>query len=498
MCLEDRKMTNTEILRFIVEELKKTELEWNTNKELFELICDPIPFGNDRFEKRKKAKETIKKFFDKAGVSFDAKRFDSLVKNIVCGHHEAQYRDELLTFLDQTARENKISIEEDLSQIVAQIPCKQEGERNYKTHFSNWLNDITQRINSHQVKKQLEQNFYFPPSLWTKGELTVKTAIREGVAKFVAQRTTEKDKHFETMRQKLQNSNTSTFQKEKEHITALEQMNQTDTMLFINQNYPLQQKFSQHFIQKMALVLYQKGYYALLANDIFPALDIHIQEQKEFKKLRAHVEGSPSVGNYRKAFYILDTITTDDPMEYIDIRTEAISNYRRHTLIYATLTKEEKIESIQEIIGFYQHVFTFNQTYHYYPAINLSYMLTLENLLLENKNLQKNINEIYNKTKTSIYKEKSSQDKTQCYYANITDLEFLLLKERANPIAELERYLDMEVEYIPFAELARTQRQMLFFIDTIKSLYGTHTKILDTMHQATEVIEDFMECSARI
>ncbi len=499
MCIEEEQMTNSQVLQFIIKELSRNNLGWNTDKELFELMCHPIPFGQDRFQKRKEAKNKIIELFKKYD-SFDHKRFKKYADNIICGDSEESYRKEILSFLYEEIARLQIDIDADLALLVENIPCKEEGEKNYKTHFSNWRIGKTNRINSQKIKQQLQQNFHFPPSLWESGDATIKATIREGVQKFI------QDK-FEPQKPVLDNinndfgMNTHINESEKSLIPQIEQMKEEEVMAFIAQNHPLQVNFSQEFIKHMVLILYEKGYYTLLLNDIIPSLDIRVQNTKEIAILKAHIYSSPAIREYRKAYDILYELyknmnlehNNDVDKEIIDLQTETVSNLRRHKLLYANLTKDEKKETIEKLVNYYQNIFEQNDLYHYYPAINLVYMNILYSLLNDDENINQQINSIYNKTKHSINQEKMSDDPKERYYANITDLEFTLLQGISTPIARLEKYLETEATNIPLTELARTQRQMLFFIDTIKSLYGTHTPILIRIENATEIIDDFLE-----
>ena len=62
-----------------------------------------------------------------------------------------------------------------------------------------------------------------------------------------------------------------------------------------------------------------------------------------------------------------------------------------------------------------------------------------------------------------------------------------------SPIAELERYLEMESENISVIELERTQRQMQFFVDTVSSLDSKNNQIFIRMQNAIEIINDFID-----
>ena len=426
MRLEEEKMTNSEVLRFIIEELGKSELTWSSDKELFELICAPLLYGNDIIQKRKKIK-------------------------------------------------------------------------NYKNSFNNWKNGKTSRINLQEVKKRLEQNFNFAPSLWDMNSATIKQALREGVALFVKHKIKKRDKItdiFDTIREEF-NLKDSLSEQEQKLLENFDTMGENEMIAYFKNHYPLSKSHSQEFIQKLVSVLYKKGFYKTLLHNVIEALDMHLQENKEIKKIKADIYASPLVGEYLKAFDILSTIKTDDDIEVVSMRTEAISNIKRHYLSDKQMDIKDKQEIIQRLITYYDEIYSLNGTFHYYPAINLIYMYILDAIISEDEEkynvLMHKINEIYHDSKKSIMIDKKSTDALTRYYANISKLEFSLLKGVGSPIAELAKYLELEEHHIPLVELTKTQRQMQFFIDTASTINGLDHPTIFRVQSAVEIIDDFME-----
>ncbi len=503
MCIKDKKMTNSAILQFIIEELSKSQLSWDGDKELFELICAPLSYGDNIYKKCKNAKQTILDIFNQKD-EFDEKKFNSLANNIICGENKAKHIQSLLDFLKEQILFLNISTDVDINQLIQKIPCKKEGEKSYKSNFGNWKNGNTDRINRREVKQRIEQNFYFSPSLWDQGEYTIKQTIREGIAQFIKKQTQEIEEInnlFEEIRREFNMKNSITTDEIKE-LENIEDMTQTQVMEYISKHYPLKKHRSQEFIQKMIPILYKKGYYELLLDDVIQALDIHLQDSNHIKKIKANIYGSSIMGEYLKAFNILSLIESDDDTEIVDMRTEAISNIRRHYLSDITIDKEQKKYIIDMLKVYYKNTFELNNTFHYYPAINLVYILIIESILFDNEQkkqkLSKTINNIYEKCKPSILADQKSDNLQNRYYANITELEFMLLRGTRSPIAELERFLELEEKCIPLSELSRTQRQMQFFVDTITNLHSLNNPILEKIQRAIEVIDDFIEFRGKV
>jgi hypothetical protein len=492
MCLGDKNMTNSEILHFIIEELGKSSLSWSGDKELFELICAPLSYGNELFQQRKELKSAILSLL--GDKKLDKKRFNSLANNIICGENEKTYRKELLNFLNKSGL-----LGDNVESLVQKIPCKKADERNYKNNFNNWKNGKTDRINRREVKRSLEKNFCFSPSLWDMSEVTVKQTIKEGVKQFVNREIKEGAKItnlFEQLRKEF-NMKESITDKERETLKSIEKISHKEMMEYIATHYPLSKSHSQEFIQELIPLLFKKGYYELLLGDVIKELSPHLQESKQIKKIKARIYGSHIIGDYKKAFDILSTIEFTDDKEGIDLTTEAISNIRRHFLSDKKIAKVKREEIVDAFIAHYDNIFRYNDTFHYYPAVNLAYMRVIKFMISDEINndliLYNTIDSIYTLCKPSILVDEKSEDREKYYYANISKLEFMLFQDTDNPLLELERFLEIEQDNISLIKLIQTQRQMQFLIDSVISVQGLDHPLLQRVQDAVEVIDDFME-----
>lgn len=484
-------MTNSKVLQYIISELGKSSLSWEGDKELFELIFAPIPYGNDTYQQRQSVKSAIEAIFF-GHSAFDKNRFQLLADNIVCGEAEQKYREELLDFITIQIKEFGIQTDIDIVNLIQAIPGKGEDEKNYKNSFNNWKNGHTKKINSQTIKRRLEKNFDFSHTLWDKGDVFIKSNLKLSVEKFVKQQTNEINDLFEELRREF-DVEKGINNIELEVLESIRHMTQVEVMKFISDHYPLSKFYSQEFIQKMIPILYAKGFYELLLHDVIEALDVHLQELNSIKKIKAHILGSPVIGEYLQAFNLLSSISSDNEAEIIDMKTEAISNIFRYQLSDNKIDKTQKKEIVQKIVTHYKTVFEDQERYHYYPAINLTYTMLIEHIL--NGNLQQinsDINILYEKTKPSIVADQKSNNKEDKYYANVTDLEFLLLQGKGNPIAELERFLELHEEEIKLIELGRTQRQMQFFVDIIIQ-FDINSSIVDRMRRSIDIIDDFID-----
>lgn len=488
-------MTNSQLLQLIIEELSKSTLSWGNDKELFELICTPLAYGNDIYQQRKEIKKSILKLISNS--KFDINKFNALADNIICGDNEEEYRQELFGYVLNQMNSSNEGIKREISKKIKNIPCKKENEKNYKNNFHNWKNGKTDRINRREIKQIIEKNFYFSPSLWDMGEVTIRHAVKEGVAKFVKEHTkdlTQINNLFDDIRKEF-NMNDKISEEEKHLLEKFSNMTEKNVMEYIAEHYPLHKHHSQHFLQALIPILYEKGYYDLLLQDVIVSLDIHLQESNQLKKIKARIYSSPKVAEYKKAFDILSTIESTNDEETVDMRTEAISNIRRHYLSNKSVDTRQKRVYIGLLMRYYDDIFKHKDTYHYYPAVNLAYLVVIDFILsdekIKNKLLFNKINYLYDKCKKSIILDKKSEDVIKRYYASTAELEFLLLKGVGNPIAEIERFLEFKETKIPSQELMRTQRQMQFFVDTV--CYFSNNSIIQRVQNAIEIFDDYME-----
>jgi len=490
-------MTNSQVLQYIIEELGKTTLSWSSDKELFELICAPLSYGHDTYQKRKKIKKALLALYQKP--NFDTKKFHLLAENIVCGDNENKYREELKHFLLQQPAVLNMSNEEDMISLVYALPCKPKNEKNYKNNFNNWKNGKTDRINCQKVKQRLEKNFHFSASLWGMHRTTIKQTIRKGVAEFVKQKpvtSTNITTFFKEIRSEF-NIKEEITKKEKVILEEIKGMPKKQIKKYILDNTPLSESHSQDFIQALIPLLQQKGCDELFLEHVIEALDIHLQETNQIKKIKADVLGSPFVGEYLKAFNYLSSIETEDVFEIIHVGTEAISNVKRHYLGNVYIGIKERQGIVHTLIKYYKDIFNYKDTFHYCPAVNLAYMLVIDAMMSDDKAkcnlLNETIDDIYAKCKRSIVMDQNSTVRRERYYSNMAKLELYLLKGADSPVAEIARFLEFEESTISLIELTKTRREMQCLIDIAGEVQGLDHPRLRGVESAIAIIDDFME-----
>lgn len=490
-------MTNTKVLQLIISELSNDgTIAWKGDKELFELLFAPIPYGTELNDRRTIAKKPIYDIFDylKYEKDFDKTNFNKLANNIVCGENEHSHREEAIAFIQKEIIRLEITTDADIKKIIITIPCNDGKVKNYKTNFGNWKKKGTSsNITDKKVKNALQKNFDFEHDLWSMSDFLIKTTLEKNVENFIKEHTRGGPiDPLDGLINKL-GARYKITEEELSNLLEITNMDSHKIKQYIQENHPLSKHKSQKFILKLVSSLYSKGFYELLLYDAIEYLDEDIKDSIEVKKIKAHAWGSSIIGEYKKAFDILRIIPSDDDREIVNMRTEALSNMRRYELNDAQTNNNQKKVILEELIFYYEEIFNLKDTYHYYPGINLAYISEIATALHNDIKQNISISSIYNKSKKSINIDKKSDDTINQYYANIATIEFMLLEGIGNPSAELERFLELEEQTIHLIELGRTKRQMQFFIDTIVSSGIANNPKVENMQKAIDIIDCFRE-----
>jgi hypothetical protein len=477
-------MKDTKLIQHIISELEKSDLKYRGNRELFELLFAPVRFGDEGAYLRKKAikpiLERVKEYDE-----FERVKFSKLANNIICGDDEARARSKVKSLLVG------FMSEEDIDRFVDGIPCKDPNEKNYKTHFVDHWRKEDRNIHDKVIKQALQRNFDFSENLWGCGEVVVKESLKKGIEKFIKRELSKHVDIFAKIRQEF-HLESSITDEELDDLNKIRGMSQVEIMEYIAEHYRLEENHSQEFLLRFINILDKKGYYRLLLGDAYDVLEPRFKESNEVKLITAHAYGSAEINRPKRAFEILSTIK---PRDY-DMLTEAISNMRRYQLNDKSLTQQQKREIIEKIIAFYEDAFYDDECkHHYYPGVNLAYITTLAKLLFGNTLKTKlTTSQIYNLSKDTILADKKSPKSANRYYAEVAKIEFMLLNNRSDALLELESFLENNSQTIPPVELGRTQRQMQFFVDTLKS--HKTDDVVKKMQKAIEVIDDFMKYEA--
>jgi len=206
----------------------------------------------------------------------------------------------------------------------------------------------------------------------------------------------------------------------------------------------------------------------------------------------AHTLGSLTEPKHLEAAKLLDVIPPENDAHIIDMKTAAISNVRRFELHRPDLSRGNLAEVLDILIRYYHDTFTTNEIHHYYPGINLAYVLYHHNTIFpeEEHSCPLSIQEIYQLSKKSIGKELNHPDKESQYYAKISELEFMLLLNRDNVESKLYLLLETQPSYVT---VERTIRQMKLFVGlNFQFAKDTNNSMMEKVEQSIKLLEGYL------
>lgn len=481
------------------------------NKDLFEVLFKPTKFGNEYKSERDKRKKKIQKLLlisvnlqERTTTEQDIlTKFNELANNIPNDLKEEDYRTNTLNKFVFEQFEN-LKIKYDLSSVTVALnnllSLEKKPTKNYSTQFSNWKKPGNP-IEDDGLKSLLTNNFGLDDDIWTttnnENFNRIKTIIQKNVKNSLKDAFTKSNPDgvypytknlFDEInsKHKLQYITTDA---EELQLKKLRTMNHKDTMKFLHSNY--NNSLSQALTLKMIPIFFDKGFYELVLDDGIEALDLVLRNDTTIKKIRAHALGSAEVAKYDEAYEILSSINSNNDKEIIDLQTSAISNMRRFQLTDKNIKKEKLKQLLKTIICYYQVAFNYNETYHYYPGVNLTYMMYIENSIF---NTNYDIKKISEQSANSIKIDQDSPDLAKRYYANISHLELLLLNNSYGFIEDLDEYifeLDLTTDtdkclYIPMLE--RTVRQLKLLIELLNPYINKKNTLYINVEKAFKII----------
>ena len=392
---------------------------------------------------------------------------------------------ELLRFVRSQLEENGITWKSELELFKMLVP--DEDWDQYKTNWDNWKHlRVSNLKRSPNIRVAISKTLKFPMELWDNyTDSEQKRVLRQCIQKFAVP---GKDIDLSSL---IPSTHPITEAQESLIQNVIDVHRKDETNLLNEHLDYFNSSFeTQSFLLKLIPVLYDQGHYDFLHVHAFPALLAHNKTDIQVKILMAHTLGSLSEPKHLEAAKLLEVIPSNNDTNLIDLKTAAISNVRRLLLSKTDLSKAELLDIHTILIRYYHDVFTTNEIHHYYPGINLAYILYNHHMIFPNQKhtCPLSIQEIYQHSKISIEKELKNQDKEAQYYAKISELELMLLLKRDN--VESELYLLLEEVQPPYATVERTIRQMELFIE----LCERYTKVEDNnIIQKTQQILEILK-----
>ena len=374
---------------------------------------------------------------------------------------------------------------------IFNILVPNEPWEKYKKSWYHWKKqEIKTLRKSKNIKEAISKTLHFDYAVWGLSDSTQKKAIKEGIELYKKSQKPVVDLG-DLMPKEAPLSN-----EQKKLLNQIENVSLKDVgkLLKRHSSFFKATLENQTFVLSILNFLYKHGCYNLLEEMVFPALLPHNRGDKKIKIIEAHTLGSMKPPRYRASAILLDSVKVDSDLELIDIKTAAISNIRRYRLSDKSLNKEELKEILKVLIKHYYDTFILKESYHYYPAINLLYMLKLYLLIFTKENIiPMDISQIQDKTKPSISKDIRSKNSDTIYYAKITELEIKMLSTKKQDIS---REFGLVIESLnPSPDLLkRTLRQIEQFLDIVYRFANKEAKD-ETLHikKVADVFRDSLD-----
>jgi hypothetical protein len=359
----------------------------------------------------------------------------------------------------------------------------------YRSNLSNWFGGKPGKITNRDFLVALQERIGFEGSVWGADDRTQREVIRQAVKRFM--RPTPKVDLSALLPQ-----NTPLSDPQAALLLEVKKASATKalTLLDAHTEYLLPHPDNQNFLLKLLTTLFDKGLYDMLNEAIFPALLPHNANHNHIKVFQAHTLGSLSSPDYLRAASMLMGIKTDTPDELLELKTGVISNVRRYNIEKESLSKKELSEVLPVLIQYYTDVFEHVEQHHYYPGVNLCYMLKLSQLTSpQNPHIDTDdLEKIFQDAQASLSRGAHSPSDETRYYARISEAEFRLLLGRNHLAEHLVSWLDNQHPSPPY--VARTLRMMQFFVRTVERFgVGDCSDVLGRFAEVMEILEGYVE-----
>jgi len=368
---------------------------------------------------------------------------------------------ELLSYIMDELKKSGIVWRSDREIFNILIP--NESWEKYKKSWYHWKKKSVKTFRkSKNIKEAISKTLGFDYHIWSSTQEKQKSTIKEAIKLY-----TQNQKSLIDLSDLMpQQSPLSKKQEQLLEKIKVSSVTKIKEILLNNQECLIQTLENQTFILTLLTFLYQNAFYDLLYELIFPALLPHNRSDKKIKIIEAHTLGIIKKPKYRQSALLLNSVKIDSDSQLIDIKTSAISNIRRYRLSNPNLNIQELKEILKAIIKHYHDTYIYDKRYHYYPAINLLYMIKLFQLIFkDDKEFSViDISKIQADTKTSIQQDADSKEPEKVYYAKITELEIKMLIYE-NKIISREFGLLIEILNPSENLLNRTQRTMEEFLE---------------------------------
>jgi len=392
----------------------------------------------------------------------------------------------LLRFIKQEMQRQKIPFKN--NEAFFRLFVADEPWESYRSNMSNWLSSSGKDgvIHKHTFITAINEKLGLSPEVWGASEQRQKEAVVQGVGQFKL--ALEKEASLFSLAGELEISEKEeafiAFSKDAS-VDEVEEKLGTVKECFVKRSH------AQTFLIALLEVMYEKGAYAFVYEQIFPyLLDTY---DNSIKAKKAHIYASLPTPMYREAFDILSSIRGNALAETIDLQTSAISNIRRERLSSEALSRESLKGLLHTLTKSYSKIYMPKEAQGYYVGINLAYTVALAEAIFPN---ERELVEGY--SVVQIYKDvqksmaKAAEERETQYYAAMSEIEFQLLLGKHGVVQALEYLLET---LQPSQNLIdQTQRQMgLFFVDVVEKFAARTPKNLQDFKTCLSIFDAYTD-----
>ena len=356
----------------------------------------------------------------------------------------------------------------------------------YKKSWYHWSHKVIKSMRkSNNIKMAISQRLGVNYAIWGASEEFQINEVRRAIDLLSSQK-----KSIDLNSLIPKESPLTDKQEDILNMILLSDEDKMEAIFLENEKFFKREFENQRFLLNLVTILYEKALYDLLDKYIFPALMQHNRCNDKIKIIEAHTIGSIKKPRFRESVRLLECVGINSDEELIDIKTAVISNIRRSSLSKIE-DKEELKDILTTLVKYYFDVYTFNQSYHYYPAVNLIYMLKLFDYTLKSDEFKHiDLQKIKSDIKKSIAKDLKTKELDKIYYAKVSELEIRLLTGVKNISREFGLFLE---ELSPNADFAkRTKRTMQEFVDIVERFCDDCKEDMQKIKKTIEVFDDYL------
>ena len=362
----------------------------------------------------------------------------------------------------------------------------------HKKSWFGWFNPKGKAMNFRktEIKQGIEHTLNLHSSIWDEVEKKQREIVAKKVQEFLAKEKIEHKNNNDIDLSSLISTEHNISLEQIELLEKLKSQSKTSTEMIIskNQNFFFSSLENQDFLLQLLPILYEKGYFEILNQQLFPSLFEHHKNKIEVKIKEAHTLANLENPNYDKIIALLKNVSCTSIEESLNINTMIVSTKKRE-LIHCQVMNEDKLkDSFLTIIAHYNKIY--ENKNNYYTAINLFYVVTLFSMIFTNHQEIKDydFNNIYKKIKKSILADIKEGGESK-YYAMMSELEFRLLLGNKTVFADMNILLD---ELNPTTLLIETTlKQMRWFLEVGKKFGQVDKGLVFEFSKVVELLEGY-------